>query len=1332
MPRSLYQNTVMVKGPVGAIPLAGAAVAFYLPGDGTPIGYPLYPDGTSTTPLTLPYVTGSLGELEVWADLPHRVRIVVTKGGLTQAEETIDLEYPPEVYATTDDVADSVAAHEVKADPHPVYLTAARGDLRYLPVGTPIPPAVDAYTKTQSDARYEPLDSAYTKSESDLRYLPVGYTPPPPNLSGYLPLTGGTMTGLLRSEGLSGAVAWETAPGSGGTDDAVFHIRGDGRLEWCAGDNSWETYLYRPDVNLLSLEADFQPDSNNWWELGKSARRWKKLWAAAGEFTAVPTVGGVALPTFTTADARYLQITNAFTQTLADARYVPLTLPDAKGDLLAASGPDALGRLALGTDGQVLTADSAQTLGVKWAAATGGGSGLPTTGGTMTGTITSQGSAVDSGGALKVVGSGAVLTDALIYGPTSPAWTPSATTTGSRELGIRFTSVRAQYLVAVRWYRRSTAIAPLSLRLWDTTTSATVWVLNSTPVEFVDTSTAWKEYRLPAGTQPLLVAGRQYVLSFSASSSSTQAGQSSYTPVGEAGAITVDTHVLNTTPGAYPATTSSIAFAIDGAFRTAVTAPTPASTGAVRLPNGVTGAVSWRNANDGADLALYADATDTLLFNGTPVVGGGMATDPLANAKGDVFAASADNAIGRLGVGADTFVLTADATQALGVKWAAAPGSSGGLPTTGGTMSGSILVTTTNTIDLGATAARWRKLWAVDGEFTNTPTVGGVALPTFTSADARYLQAATATTTYVPLAGGSVMTGLLGPTTTNTRDLGTTVLRWAKLWAVNAEFTNTPTVNGAALSTLFLPIGGGTLTGALTVSAGGVAVTGASTFSVAPTVGGSALQTQTAADARYLQTATAATTYVPLAGGSVLTGLLGPTTTNTRDLGTTALRWAKLWATDGEFTNVPTVGGVALPTSAGVAALYLALTGGTLTGDLNISKASAPAITMKQTADTQVRMMLTQSTLSWGPGGASAQDTNLSRFGANDLRADSSFSPTTTNARDLGTTALKWRSAYLGTVLSVAGASATADQITHAITTDAQPRLIVDGNGQMKWGPGASTAQDAFLQRTGVGALRVDNNLGVGVAPAAWGSPYVTAQVGVMALYGQPAAVGVGVRANSYYDGTNNRASITGAATDVSLANGTFNVYTAPSVAAGAIQTMTQRLGLAQTGTLTLTPDAGGGFVLGASQIVITGGAASNGQISSAGSVTMAANAGYWHPTTDNNLHLGLSSNRLIDVWAINGTIQTSHVSMKDGFAPLDPAACADAVLGTDWCEFDYRTDGPARHQRGYVLGSDDHRTSPLFGLADRQTANASSDLAVVACALQDALKRIAQLEAAR
>lgn len=53
-------------------------------------------------------------------------------------------------------------------------------------------------------------------------------------------------------------------------------------------------------------------------------------------------------------------------------QYVTKALVDAKGDLLVASAADTVTRLAVGTNDHVLTADSAQATGVKWAAASGG------------------------------------------------------------------------------------------------------------------------------------------------------------------------------------------------------------------------------------------------------------------------------------------------------------------------------------------------------------------------------------------------------------------------------------------------------------------------------------------------------------------------------------------------------------------------------------------------------------------------------------------------------------------------------------------------------------------------------------------------------------------------------------------------------------------------------------------------------------------------------------------------------------------------------------------------------------------------------------------------
>ena len=56
-----------------------------------------------------------------------------------------------------------------------------------------------------------------------------------------------------------------------------------------------------------------------------------------------------------------------------DADAIQNTIVDAKGDLIAATAADTPARLAVGTNGQVLTADSSTATGLKWATAGGGG-----------------------------------------------------------------------------------------------------------------------------------------------------------------------------------------------------------------------------------------------------------------------------------------------------------------------------------------------------------------------------------------------------------------------------------------------------------------------------------------------------------------------------------------------------------------------------------------------------------------------------------------------------------------------------------------------------------------------------------------------------------------------------------------------------------------------------------------------------------------------------------------------------------------------------------------------------------------------------------------------
>jgi hypothetical protein len=55
-----------------------------------------------------------------------------------------------------------------------------------------------------------------------------------------------------------------------------------------------------------------------------------------------------------------------------DSNAIQNAIVDAKGDLIAATAADTPARLAVGTNGYVLTADSAEATGLKWAAASAG------------------------------------------------------------------------------------------------------------------------------------------------------------------------------------------------------------------------------------------------------------------------------------------------------------------------------------------------------------------------------------------------------------------------------------------------------------------------------------------------------------------------------------------------------------------------------------------------------------------------------------------------------------------------------------------------------------------------------------------------------------------------------------------------------------------------------------------------------------------------------------------------------------------------------------------------------------------------------------------------
>lgn len=235
----------------------------------------------------------------------------------------------------------------------------------------------------------------------------------------------------------------------------------------------------------------------------------------------------------------------------------------------------------------------------------------------------------------------------------------------------------------------------------------------------------------------------------------------------------------------------------------------------------------------------------------------------------------------------------------------------------------------------------------------------------------------------------------------------------------------------------FLPVGGGVMSGGLTIGAGGLTLQS----------GG----------------ITVSSGNVTLTGNLIITG-------NTSQTGTVT-SFGFSTATVGFAASI---GGDAQDRYRVMSGGLTEWGDGTATRDVNLYRAdvdilgtddnfrvvrnagSLPAVSVRQTADTQSRWNVDSSgVVQWGSGTAAA-DTNLYREGANNLTTDDTFRI--------------YRPATTDNALSI------------RVTGDTTSRLVIDADGELNWGPGGGGSTDVQMSRTAANTLGLNADFAITLA----------------------------------------------------------------------------------------------------------------------------------------------------------------------------------------------------------------------------------------------------------